>query len=392
MIVTVLAAVALLLLFVWLLVFPVSAWLVVRVGFPRREHRIHGQPGFRVNLVVPCRGNGPFLLENLRAFASQDYPRYVATFVTSTPEDDANAVIAMLAHENPRVRHLVAGQSATCASKVYAQLVAVDSDPRSEVFLFADSGLRPDVDWARQMVRPFLDPRVSVTTSYRWLDPDVRGFASAVYAALCGFHAMALATPFLALVWGGAFAISRAAYRDLGVAELWSTTASDDVALSQRMARQRIRPVYVPHGMSTSRESYRRLGALMSWYNRQCLTGKLHAFPAWLAGLAIETLVCAAWAASLALLAVEAASGVLQYHALAAPVVMLLIMAGSLITKLPYARRRDIPLWQWALVPLVGHFVVAASFWCSAFQRSMTWGSFTYTVGRDGKVARIDPA
>jgi hypothetical protein len=37
------------------------------------------------------------------------------------------------------------------------------------------------------------------------------------------------------------------------------------------------------------------------------------------------------------------------------------------------------------------HFIIAASFWCSAFQNSVTWGSFTYTAGRDGKVVRIDP-
>lgn len=391
MIVTFLLVVLFLLLFFWLLAFPISAWIVVHVSYPRRLRRIPGEPAFPVNLIVPCKGSNSYLEENLRAFASQDYPRYIATFVTNTPEDEANAVIASAARGNPHVRQLVAGLSETCASKVYAQIVAVESDPQSEVFLFGDSDMRPEADWVREMVRPFLDPRVSITTSHRWINPDARGLAPSLYTILCGFSCMGLASPFLALLWGGAFGISRTAYADMGVMDLWSTTASDDIALSNRMAERHVRPCYVPRGVSTSRESHHNLAAMMKWYNRQSLTAKLHHFSVWLAGLAIETLVSLAWAGSVVLLIVEAATGSLEYHTLAAPVIMFSMMACSVIAKLTYPHRRDVPLWQWALLPLIAHFIVAASLWCSAFQNSMTWGSFTYTVGRDGKVVRIDP-
>jgi hypothetical protein len=390
MIVAALLVVLFLLLSFWLFAFPISAWIVVHLSCPRRLGRIPGEPAFPVNLVVPCQGSNSYLEENLRAFANQDYPRYVATFVTNTQEDEANAVIATVARGNPHVRHLVAGLSRTCANKVYAEIVAVESDQQSDVFLFGDSDMRPETDWIREMVRPFLDPRVSITTSHRWIDPDARGLASSLYTILCGFSCVGLASPFLALLWGGAFGISRTAYADMGVMNLWSTTASDDIALSNRMAERHVRPWYVPRGVSTSRESYHSLGAMMKWYNRQSLAAKLHHFHVWLAGLAIETLVSLAWGGSVVLLVVEAATGPLEYHALAAPVIMISIMASSLIAKLTYPHRRDVPFWQWALVPLIGHFIVAASFWCSAFQNSMTWGSFTYTVGRDGKVVRMD--
>jgi len=390
MIVTALFLVLFLTLIYWLLAFPISAWFVVHVSCPRRLRRFPGEPAFPVNLIVPCRGSNSYLERNLRAFASQDYPRYRATFVTNTKEDEANAVIASVAHGNPHVRQLVAGVSEACANKVYAQIVAVQSEPRSEVFLFGDSDMRPEANWIREMVRPFLDPRVSVTTSHRWITPDARGFAPSLYTILCGYSCVGLASPFLALVWGGAFGIRRTAYADMGIADLWSTTASDDIALSNRMAERRIRPCYVSRGVSASRECHRSLRAMMKWYNRQSLTAKLHHFHNWLAGLAIETLVSLAWAGSLVLLVVEAAAGSLEYHALAAPAIMVCIMASSLITKLTYPERRDIPLWQWALVTLIAHFIVAASLWYSAFQSSMTWGSFTYTVGRDGKVIRVD--
>ena len=163
------------LLFFWLLVFPVSAWIVVHIAYPRRLARVPGEPGFRVNLIVPCKGSNAYLEQNLRAFASQDYPDYVVTFVTNTPGDEANPVIASVARGNPRVRPLVSGLSDACAPKVYAQIVAVDSDPRSVVYVFGDSDMLPDRDWLKEMARPFLDPRVSVTTAHRWVVPDARG-------------------------------------------------------------------------------------------------------------------------------------------------------------------------------------------------------------------------
>ncbi|MGA2480429.1 MAG: glycosyltransferase family 2 protein [Spirochaetia bacterium] len=391
MIVNIVLALLCALLFFWLLVFPVSAWIVVHVVYPRRIARMPGEPGFRVNLIVPCKGTNVYLEENLRAFASQDYPDCVVTFVTNTPEDEANPVIAAVARGNPRVRHLVCGLSDACAPKVYAMIKAVESDPRSVVYLIGDSDMRPEADWAKEMARPFLDPRVSVTTSHRWVKPDARGMAPSLYTILSGYYCMYLAAPILNLVWGGAFGISRAAYTEMGIAELWSTTASDDVALSNRMAERHVGAFYVPRGIATSYETHHSMAALMKWYNRQSLTGKLHEFATWLGGLIVETLVSLSLAGSLVLLAVEAATGTLEYHALAAPVVVAAIIICSLITRLTYPERRDIPLWQWALLPIVGHFVIAASFWCSAFMNTMTWGSFTFTVGRDGKVVKIDP-
>ena len=176
----------------------------------------------------------------------------------------------------------------------------------------------------------------------------------------------------------------------MGIAELWSTTASDDVALSNRMAERHVKPFYVPLGVATSCETHHSLPAMMKWYNRQSLTGKLHELTMWLAGLVIESLVSLALVGSVVLLVVEAATGSLEYHAFGVLVVVGAIVACGLTVKLSYPPRKDIPLWQWALLPLFGHLVVATSFWVSAFQTSMTWGSFTYKVGRDGKVIRIE--
>jgi hypothetical protein len=391
MIVDILLGLLMAILFFWLLAFPVSTWIVVHILYPRRLRRTPGEPGFPVNVIVPCKGNGPYLRENLTAYASQDYPDYVVTFVTSTPGDDANPVIASLARDNPRVRHVVAGMSSTCAPKVYAQIVVIDADPRSRVFLFGDSDMRPASSWLREMARPFLDPRVEVTTSHRWIVPDARGFAASLYTILMGYHCMITGSPILALLWGGDFGISRAAYDDMGIAELWRTSASDDIALSNRMAERRVRPVFVPRGVAVTRETHPNMAALLKWYDRQALAARLHEVFTWIGGVTVESLVCLSLVGSLALVIAEAAMGSLDYRAVAAPLVFFAVMAGSTITKLTFAPRRDVAFWQWVLLPLVGHFVIAGSYWRAAFRNTMTWGSFTFTVGRDGKVSRIDP-
>jgi hypothetical protein len=203
---------------------------------------------------------------------------------------------------------------------------------------------------------------------------------------------MEIAVPFLTQVWGGAVGITRTAYGEMGVRELWSTTVSDDVALSNRMAERHIRPFFVPRGVSTSQETPRSLKELRIWYTRWFLTGKLYEFLLWLAALTFETLVSLTLAGSVLLVIVETATGSLEYHALAAPVIVASIMANTLIMKLTYRRRTDIPLWQWMTVPLIGHFIVTACIWGSAFQNAMTWGSFTYTVNRDGKLVARRPA
>jgi hypothetical protein len=130
----------------------------------------------------------------------------------------------------------------------------------------------------------------------------------------------------------------------------------------------------------------------MAWYTRWFVTGKFYEFSLWLAGLALETLVCLALAGSLVLLAVEVITGFLEYHALAAPVIIACVAAGPLIMKLTYRWKRDVQAWHWAAVPLVGHFIAAACAWRSVFQGVITWASFTYTVDRDGKVTRKEPA
>jgi ceramide glucosyltransferase len=389
MILDILMLAVLLMLFFWLVVFPAGAWIVVSVLYPRRIRSLGREPDFPVNVIVPCKGAGPHLQENLGAIASQDYPDFRVTFVTDTADDAALPAISAVARDNPRASHLVAGMAERCAQKSHVQLAAIAADNGSQVFVICDSDLRPEPHWLREMVRPFVDGSVSVTTSHRWIEPGKLGAAQIFYTLLGGYYTMYLATPFLAWVWGGCFAISRKAFDEMGIAAVWGDTLSDDVTLRNRLAECKSRPFFVPRAVTASHETHASLGRLLKWYTRQSLTGKLYTFGQWLLGIFVQTVLCAALLASLGLLAGQAATATLDHRALFFPLLVVFIMLGGILAKLPYLRRRDVPLWCWILMPIPGQFVITYSFWRSAFQRKYTWGSATYIVGRRGRVERV---
>lgn len=374
----------------YLIGYPLSALYYLRVIYPRIMRGRKGDPRFSVHVIVPCKGDNGQLRENLRAIAAQDHPRAVFTFVTDTENDAARPAIDAVVRENKRARHIAPGYSQTCAQKNFVQLSAVGSDPESDIFVVCDSDMRPAPDWLRRLVDPFANPEVSVTGTTRWILPSKPGIGPCTYTALTGYYATMLATPFNPpIVWGGCFALSRTAWERMGIAEIWSRTASDDLTLAQKMKEHGIRPVFVPDAVSASHEVHATLKNLFAWYKGQAVTGRIHVPGSWAAILFIETFVCLATLASLGLLAAEAAVSRVDANAVLLLAVPLLVMANGLLVKLPYRSRRDMSLGWWVLVPFFGHAVVAASYWRSITIRTFTWGRTTYEFNRDRTVRKI---
>jgi hypothetical protein len=374
----------------YLLVYPLSALHYVRVTWPRFLRSLKAEPAFPVHVIVPCKGTSEHLLANLRAIAAQDYPRALFTFVTDTGDDEAREAIEAVARENPRAHHRVAGLSPLCAQKNFVQIAAIESDPVSEVFVVCDSDLRPAPDWLRELVRPFVDPGVSVTSTTRWIQPRAPGAGPYVYAGLGGYYAMMLASPLnTPLVWGGCFAISRKAWVKMGVAELWRKTASDDLTLSARMAEARVRPVYVPRAVSPSHEVHATVRGLCAWYTRQSVTGRVHAPAAWRLEVFIETVVLLSLLGFTGLFAAEIIGSRPGIGLWAAPLLCAMTSLNGLLVKLPYSSRADMPLVWWFLVPFLGHVVIPFALWRSAFIRDFHWGGVTYEFNRDRTVKRL---
>jgi cellulose synthase/poly-beta-1,6-N-acetylglucosamine synthase-like glycosyltransferase len=367
---------------------PLKSWIYIGRVFPRRMGRFPGEPGFAVNLIVPCKGASEHLEANLRAIASQDYPELTIRFVTDTADDPAAAHIKRIIGETGRGMHIVAGKDGYTCGKNHAELVAIAADAKSEVHLICDSDLRPSPNFVHEMVRPYIDPAVNVTTSGRWITPPRPGLAPYTYTALGGFSTMFLGFGLISYVWGGCFSIRRRAFVDWDLAGLWRGTEDDDLILCNKLNEHRQKPVFVPIAVSPSFEAHTTLRGLVRWFVRQGQTARLHYFGAWLLLLVVEMAMSLGLLGAAALAVADLTAGSFSWRAGAVLASFLMPMVGGILVKAPYAGRKDMPLVAWALVPLFGHFFAAVCFWL-AINPKMRWGKTILEFNKDGTIRSI---
>ncbi len=373
---------------VYCILLPLNSWIYVRFVFPKRVRRLPGEPHFPVNLIIPCKGTTEHLEENLRAIALQSYPRLTIRFVTDSADDPAAPLIQKVIRETGRGVHIVAGHDEYTCGKNHAELVAIAADTTSEVHLICDSDMRPSPTFVREMVRPYTDPAVNVTTSARWITPAGPGLGIYTYTGLEGFSPMLLAFGLITYVWGGCFSIRRKAFDEWDLARLWKGTEDDDLVLCNKLNEHRQKPFFVPAAVSPSFETHGSVRSLMRWLIRQGQTTRLHYFPVWLLLLVVETAVSLGMVGAAAFVAFALATRGFSWQVVVALASILMIMVNGPLVKAPYAERKDMPLLLWLLVPLFGHFVVALSF-LLAISPKMRWGKMTLEFNRDGTIREI---
>jgi hypothetical protein len=107
------------------------------------------------------------------------------------------------------------------------------ADPRSEVFIFADSDARPGRNWLSSLVAALENKNIGAATGYRWLIAPNPTLGSELCSAWNASIATALGPNTRSnFCWGGSMAISRDTFERLGIREKWAGTLSDDFALT----------------------------------------------------------------------------------------------------------------------------------------------------------------
>ena len=345
-----------------------------------------------VHLVVPCKGGGAHLERHLAAFAAQRYRPLLVTFVTQSARDAAAPLIGALAARHDHVRHLVAGLASSGSQKIHNLLAAVAAaPPRAEVFAFCDSDIEPHPDLLRHLVGALVSRGVTVTTGYRWLAPVAAGLTARVHTVLSAYMATLAAWPTSRVVWGGTWAIRRADWQRLQVAEYWRRRLSDDLALQTLLQRHGARREFVPWCVSPTREALARLPELVDWLSRQVYYMRLYTRPWWRAAVAALLLSGAAVLVAVGVLAVALLGGGAPgaWPAAGAAVLILALLAAPVLITAPRPGELTFARWQWvALVPVAGAVALISAV-RSLFMRQVTWANITYTFNRDGTVKRV---
>lgn len=320
--------------------------------------------------------------------AKQEYPHLTIRFVTDTEDDPAVKAIAAVMAETGRGKHIVAGFDKRTCGKTHAELVGIADDAESEIHLILDSAIRPAPNFVRDMARPYVDPRVSVTSSGRWIVSPRPGLSQSAFTALEGFSPMLLALRPITYLWGGCFSIRRAAFEEWNMADAWKGTEDEDLIVCNALNQRRQKPVFVPTAVSPSFEAHRTLRGLMSWFIRQGQTARLHYLPMWILLVVMETVMCLGLLTAVGISIADIATHMPSPRLWLSLAAILIMGVSGILVRAPYRAMDAMPLPAWIFASFFAHFPVCIGWWLS-INPKMRWSKMTLEFGRDGKIKRI---
>jgi ceramide glucosyltransferase len=141
-----------------------------------------------VTLLVPLHGAEPGLEENLRAFASQDYPAYQLVFGVKSEDDGALPIARRIAAAHPDTRIDIAiGRAPDARNPKIANVMSMMRYAQHDVLVMADSDGRPEPWYLRRIVAPLQTPGVGLVTCLFSGNPD-GAFASRIGAMFMNEH------------------------------------------------------------------------------------------------------------------------------------------------------------------------------------------------------------
>ena len=347
-------------------------------------------------VVIPCKGTDPDFESNVSRYLGQDYPRYQVVFVVASEQDPAHAFLSSRLSSEPAqdtggrlaTALVVAGYSDERGEKVNNLLRGLEAvDPAAEVLVFADADARPGRDWLRSLVAPLGNPKVTVSTGFRWYLPGA-GFVSQLRAAWDTSIATLLGEHRHNFAWGGSMAIRAEDFRRLEVAErYWAHTASDDYALTRavRQARGWIR--FEPRCLVASREES-SFGEFLGWTNRQIIITRVYAAHLWWMGLVSYVLYCGTLLFGLGLMAFSGFSG--PARAGIVSLLFLIVLLGMAKARIRTVVARELfpeesarldryGARYWQLAPLVP-WVMLLNFLTAGFTRRIEWRGTHYDL------------
>ena len=375
--------------------FAAALFTIVYQKFIYKKRRAKYGEGYAplCSVVVPCKGVPKNFGNNLRGFLQFDYPEYEVIYVVESDGDAAVPEIKKILSENRRAKFAVAGLATECAQKNHNMLAALRMvDKSSEVFVFADSDIKPDKSWLREIVLPLQDSKVTVTTGFRWLLPSsgsigelchsyVNIFIYTCFCVACYFGGVGL--------WGGTMAIKRRDYDELGVEKKWSRASVDDMSLSAVAFKNRRKAVVVSNCLTITDDLLPTVRATVSWFERQIMYLKayqkaLWVFPTFLLALFSGVLICLLPAAAIGALCTkytfwELGGGASIAFILGHTAIALLYPA---LGKMPYFGRFLLLQPYLRMTHVVSYFKT----WMT---KTITWAGIKYQLSFNGDVKSL---
>jgi cellulose synthase/poly-beta-1,6-N-acetylglucosamine synthase-like glycosyltransferase len=133
-----------------------------------------------VTLIVPFKGEDFEMEKNILAFLEQDYSKKEVIFVAHSRKDPSYRILKKF---EGRAAILVRDPKfGRCSYKLASQLTGLEK-AGGEILAFADSDVRPQKNWLRELINPLSGPRPGASTSSPWYIPPSGSLPSCLQAA-----------------------------------------------------------------------------------------------------------------------------------------------------------------------------------------------------------------
>ena len=346
----------------------------------------------RAAMIIPVAGSHPDMEKALTSLVEQDCPQLVPVMVTATAEEEAAQLIGSLREKFPQIRHIVAGIAKSCGQKNHNSLQGIAALGDSvDVYLFCDSTHLAEPDFARCLMGPVVRGEAAFSTGYHVVEPQDDQPITLAYALSVLLMRFLQALSAFTQPWGGAMCMSRQAFEQYQVAELWENNVVDDCSLAAHLQEQGAHVRLCTAALLRTRAAGHRLAVWRAWMDRQVLFLKFCMPGQWLLlGVLALLMALPPLGAALALTA-----GLFGMGSAAASLLSLLWLALLAVSLGPWRAflgrhgNEQPPLirWLWAFGWAAGMFgLVYAQ---SIKAREIVWKDFTYVVGRGGRILDV---
>ena len=132
---------------------------------------------------------------------------------------------------------------------------------------------------------------MGATTTMRWLIPNRSNLPTVLLAAWNAPIVTMLSEKGKNFCWGGGMAIRRSVFDQIGVAEDWKNSVSDDYSMTRALQRANRPIMFLPECLTLSYVETDFAG-LLEFTNRQILITRVYAQEMWAFGLATHLLYC----------------------------------------------------------------------------------------------------
>jgi cellulose synthase/poly-beta-1,6-N-acetylglucosamine synthase-like glycosyltransferase len=327
-------------------------------------------------VIIPCKGVLEGFTENINAFCLQKYPSYKLIFVVDSEKDSAYNILAPISKKYTNVSIKITKYKGLCSGKIAALLTGIESIKTAEVLVFADSDIKPNNTWLKNLVEPLYNPSIGASTGYRWYFPT--NLKTQLISAWNMASIALMFNPRYNFTWGGSTAIRLSIFNQLDIITKWKTAFSDDLVFTTALKNAGYKIYFQPKCITESPPDA-SIKKFLGWGTRQYTWIRWYFFNVWLSsiiglvGLKILTIL-----GIILLINGQYIPGLLMTSTILFE--MLYGWQGINIMQktMTYPKQRFSSKINYALMSPIVFFMIAYNMLASSIKKQITWAGRVY--------------